>query len=120
MSAQPWRNAAAGEDIRWLARHLATGLLLPANDYWVFDGQRAQFKYFSGAGKFLDTRLSGDPEIAKRCAAAFEAVWERAIPTRTTSSASRPHRRCSRLPQAPTRPARSWPTASVTCGATPG
>jgi hypothetical protein len=45
-----------------------------------FDGQRAQFKYFSGAGKFLDTRLSDDPEIAKRCAAAFEAVWERAIP----------------------------------------
>jgi hypothetical protein len=80
VSAQPWRNAAAGEDIRWLARHLATGLLLAANDYWVFDGQRAQFKYFSGAGKFLDTRLSDDPEIAKRCAAAFEAVWERAIP----------------------------------------
>ena len=73
-------NAAAGEDIRWLPRHLATGLLLPANDYWVFDGQRAQFNYFSGAGEFLDTRLSGDPEIAKQCAAAFEAVWERAIP----------------------------------------
>ena len=28
-------NADAGEDVRWLPRHLATGLLLPANDYWV-------------------------------------------------------------------------------------
>jgi len=73
-------NVAAGENVRWLARHLATGLLLPANDYWVFDGQRAQFNYFSGPGEFLDTRLCDDPVIIKHCAAAFEAVWERAIP----------------------------------------
>jgi len=73
-------NIAAGEDVRWLPRHLATGLLLPANDCWVFDDQRAQFNYFSGPGDFLDTRLSDDPAIARKCAAAFEAVWERAIP----------------------------------------
>jgi hypothetical protein len=73
-------NVTAGEEVRWLPRHLATGLLLPANDYWVFDGQRAQFNYFSGPGEFLDTRLSEDPAIVKQCAAAFEAVWERAIP----------------------------------------
>jgi len=72
-------NASAGEDIRWLPRHLATGLLLPANDYWVFDGQRAQFNYFSGAGQFLETRTGDDPAIVKQCAAAFEAVWERAF-----------------------------------------
>jgi hypothetical protein len=73
-------NLSAGEDVRWLPRHLATGLLLPANDCWVFDGQRAQFNYFSGSGEFLDTRLSDDPAIVKQCAAAFDAVWERAIP----------------------------------------
>lgn len=73
-------NVAAGEQIRWLPRHLATGLLLPANDFWVFDGQRAQFNYFSGGGEFLQTRLSPDPAIAAQCAAAFEAVWERAVP----------------------------------------
>ena len=73
-------NVAAGEDVRWLPRHLATGLLLPANDYWVFDGQRALFNYFSGPGEFLATRLSDDSVIVKQCAAAFEAVWERAIP----------------------------------------
>jgi hypothetical protein len=73
-------SVTAGEDVRWLPRHLATGLLLPANDCWVFDGQRAQFNYFSGPGEFLDTRLCEDPAIASQCAAAFEAVWERAIP----------------------------------------
>jgi hypothetical protein len=73
-------NLAAGEDVRWLPRHLGAGLLLPANDYWVFDGQRAQFNYFSGPGEFLGTRLSDDPAIVKQCAAAFDAVWERAIP----------------------------------------
>ncbi len=73
-------NIGAGEDVRWLPRHLATGLLFPANDYWVFDGQRARFNYFSGPGEFLGTRLSTDPAIPAQCAAAFEAVWERAIP----------------------------------------
>ena len=73
-------NIAAGEEVRWLPRKLARSLSVPVNDYWVFDGQRAQFNYFSGPGKFLDTRLSDDPEIAKQCAVAFEAVWERAIP----------------------------------------
>jgi len=72
-------NVAAGEQVRWLPRHLATGLLLPANDYWVFDGRRAQFNYFSGPGEFLSTRLCEDPAISAQCAAAFDAVWERAV-----------------------------------------
>ncbi|WP_154676918.1 DUF6879 family protein [Parafrankia discariae] len=73
-------NVAAGEQVRWLPRHLATGLLLPANDFWVFDGRQAQFNYFSGRGEFLETRLSPDPVIAARCARAFEAAWERSVP----------------------------------------
>ena len=80
-------NVAAGEDVRWLPRHMATGLLLPANDYWVFDGHRAQFNYFSGPGEFLDTRLSDDAEIVRRCAEAFEAAWERAVPHHDYQSA---------------------------------
>ena len=72
-------NVTAGEQIRWLPRHLATGLLLPANDFWVFDGRQAQFNYFSGRGEFLVTRLAPDPAIARQCTAAFEAAWERAV-----------------------------------------
>jgi hypothetical protein len=73
-------SIAAGEQVRWLPRHLATGLLLPAKDFWVFDGRRAQLSYFSGPGEFLSARLSPAPAIAAQCAAAFEAVWERAVP----------------------------------------
>jgi hypothetical protein len=75
-----YSNAAAGEQVRWLPRHLATGLLLPANDYWVFDGRRAQFNYFSGPGEFLDTRLCDNDAIVEDCARAFEGAWARAIP----------------------------------------
>ena len=40
----------------------------------------AQFNYFSGTGDFLASGLSDDPVVVKQCAAAFEAVWERAVP----------------------------------------
>jgi hypothetical protein len=73
-------NIGAGEDVRWLPRHLAAGLLLPALDFWVFDGRRARFNLFSGTGEFLDTRMCDDPVIVRQCADAFEAVWDRAIP----------------------------------------
>jgi hypothetical protein len=52
-------SIAAGEQIRWLPRHLATGLLFPANDFWVFDGRQAQFNYFrAGASSW---RLASHP-----------------------------------------------------------
>jgi hypothetical protein len=73
-------SIGAGEQVRWLPRHLATGLMLPANDFWVFDGTRAQFNYFSGPGEFIGTRLSTVSETARQCAAAFDLVWQRAIP----------------------------------------
>jgi hypothetical protein len=50
------------------------------NDYWVFDGRLVRFHYFSGIGEVVEDELSDDPSIARLCARAFEAVWERAIP----------------------------------------
>jgi hypothetical protein len=73
-------NLAAGEQVRWLPRRESSDLLLPGNDYWVFDNQRVQFNYFSGIGDFLASELSDEPVVVKQCAAAFEAVWERAVP----------------------------------------
>ncbi|MGO8892505.1 MAG: DUF6879 family protein, partial [Streptosporangiaceae bacterium] len=31
-------NLAAGEQVRWLPRHAAAGLLVPCSDFWVLDG----------------------------------------------------------------------------------
>lgn len=73
-------NIAGGEDIRWLPRRRAGGLLVPANDFWVLDGEVVRFGYFAGNGEFLAHELTDDPGIASTCARAFEAVWELATP----------------------------------------
>lgn len=73
-------NVAAGEDVRWLPRHTAPGLLVPLADYWVLDGRLVRFGFFSGDGTFLGHELTGDTEVVRACAEAFERVWERAVP----------------------------------------
>jgi hypothetical protein len=73
-------NVAAGEEVRWLPRKRARGLSVPVNDYWVFDGRLVRFGYFAGDGTYLGDELTDEPEVARTCAEAFEAVWEIAIP----------------------------------------
>ncbi len=75
-----FQNIAAGEAVRWLPRWLTSDLLLPGNDLWIFDDQVVRFGLFSGDGAFRANVMESDPATAKRCADAFEAVWERAIP----------------------------------------
>jgi hypothetical protein len=73
-------NVAAGEQVRWLPRHTAPGLLVPLADYWVFDGWLMRFGFFSGDGAFLGHEMTDDPKVVSTCADAFERVWEQAIP----------------------------------------
>jgi hypothetical protein len=73
-------NVEAGEQVRWLPRRLASDLVLPGNDFWVFDGGLVRFGYFSGDGDVLGHELVAEPAVTDSCVAAFEAVWERAIP----------------------------------------
>ncbi len=73
-------NVAAGEAIGWLPRRQARGLLVPANDFWVFDGRLVRFGYFSGEGEFLEHELTDDPAVVRACAGAFEAIWGLATP----------------------------------------
>jgi hypothetical protein len=75
-------NVAAGEDVRWLPRRRASRLLLPGNDFWVFDDRVVLWNHFTGEGEASpDGReLDSDPEAVKACALAFEAIWDRAVP----------------------------------------
>lgn len=73
-------NIAAGEDVRWLPRRQASDLCLPGNDFWVFDDRLVRFGHFAGNGEFLEHELDDRPAVVSMCAAAFETVWERAIP----------------------------------------
>lgn len=73
-------NIAAGEDVRWLPRRKATGIALPGNDFWLFDGQLIRWNHFAGDGASGGGEISEDPAAAKLCAEAFEAVWDRGVP----------------------------------------
>jgi hypothetical protein len=76
----PVANLAAGEHVRWLPRPNASDLALPGNDFWLFDGAFVLFNYFSGDGAPAGTELREESAVVELCAAAFEAVWDRAVP----------------------------------------
>ncbi|MFI0236311.1 DUF6879 family protein [Streptomyces sp. NPDC016845] len=75
-------NVAAGEEVRWLGRRQAADLLVPACDLWIFDSESVLYNHMSGDGDWTEPglELRTAPGLAARCMAAFEQVWERAIP----------------------------------------
>ena len=73
-------NVAAGEQVRWLPRRLASTLALPGNPYWVFDDRLVRFTLFGGDGEFQGSQFSDDAGVVEACGAAFEAVWQLATP----------------------------------------
>jgi hypothetical protein len=79
-----WLDAAqlvrAGEDVRWLPRRHTSTLLLPGNDFWMFDRQTVAFTHFSGDGHVLDHQVTTDPDVVARCVTAFEEAWKIATP----------------------------------------
>jgi len=75
-----FQNVLAGEQVRWLPRRQASDLLIPGNDFWIFDDALIRFGLFSGDGAFVEHVLSSDPDVIKNVTGAFEGVWERAIP----------------------------------------
>jgi hypothetical protein len=73
-------NIDAGEQVRWLSRQSAPGLLVPLCDFWVLDDRLVRFGFFAGNGEFLGDDLADDPDVVRTCAETFERVWERAVP----------------------------------------
>jgi hypothetical protein len=74
------QNIAAGEQIRWLSRAKVSGLALPGNDFWIFDGTTALFNHFTGDGGWVGNELTSDPKVTKLCSEAFESAWALATP----------------------------------------
>lgn len=73
-------NIAAGEDVRWLPRHLAAGIELTRDDYWLFDDSFVVFTIFEPNGAFGGGAATTDPRIVAYCRTVQRAVWQRAIP----------------------------------------
>lgn len=72
--------AAAGQDIRWVSRRLVSRLLLPGNDFWLFDDELVVFLHYAGSGLNADFEPCTDPAVIKMCRDSFEAVWPLATP----------------------------------------
>ena len=73
-------NIAAGEQVRWLPRRLASTLAVPGNPYWVFDDRLVRFTIFGGDGEVQGSQYSEDAAVVEACRSAFEAVWQLATP----------------------------------------
>ncbi|MGW2602328.1 DUF6879 family protein [Streptomyces klenkii] len=75
-----YQNIAAGEQVRWLPRRSASDLALPGNDFWLFDQRVVMWNHFTGDGGSAGPEVDERAGAVKLCAAAFEAVWDRATP----------------------------------------
>jgi hypothetical protein len=70
----------AGEDIRYLPRHLAEGIKLPEEDFWLLDDDTLILSVFSADGRAGGFAREPDPELLGQCLAVRDQVWDRAIP----------------------------------------
>jgi hypothetical protein len=73
-------NIAAGEDIRWLPRHLAEDLDLGTDDFWLIDSNRVVFTVFDPDGKFSGGAETVDPAIVAYCRRVRDQAWPSAVP----------------------------------------
>lgn len=73
-------NVKAGEDIRYLPRHLATDVDFPAEDCWLFDDDRLVLSVFPGDGRTGAFVVETDPQLIERYRAARDLTWSRGVP----------------------------------------
>ena len=73
-------SIAAGEDIRYLPRHLADGIELPQEDYWLLDDDALVLSVFSADGRTGGFAQESDPSLRAQCRDVREQVWSRAVP----------------------------------------
>lgn len=73
-------NIKAGEDIRWLPRHLLDGAEVTTDDFWLIDRERVVFTVFTPDGTFSGGAETVDPAIVQRCSRVRDNLWSAAIP----------------------------------------
>ncbi|GAA3194797.1 DUF6879 family protein [Actinocorallia longicatena] len=74
-------NVEAGEELRWLPRHLAFDLPHPVADFFMYDQRLVAYNFTAGDG--TDTgrmEYVTDPRSILPVVGMFEMLWERGIP----------------------------------------
>ncbi|MEV6774600.1 DUF6879 family protein [Nocardia sp. NPDC051030] len=72
-------NIAAGEQIRWLPRHLTSAAEVPSDDFWLFDDEIVAFNTIDAAGDAVGLAVTTDPAIAAVCTEAWDRLWGKGI-----------------------------------------
>ncbi|SRR6266487_1799432 len=73
-------NTRAGEDMRYLPRHLAGDIDWPDDDFWLLDDDKLVLSVFSGDGRTGGFARNTSPQLLAQCLAVRDQVWARAIP----------------------------------------
>ncbi|MFF0572599.1 DUF6879 family protein [Streptosporangium saharense] len=74
-------NVKAGEELRWLPRHLCFDLPHPAADFFLWDARLLAYNFTAGDG--TDTgrmEYVADPRRITPVVGMFEMLWERGVP----------------------------------------
>ncbi|MEU1205028.1 DUF6879 family protein [Nocardia sp. NPDC005825] len=75
-------NAEAGEDVRYLSRHLIAPDELTTDDFWLFDDSVVAFTVFEPGenGRWLGGAVTTDPHIVEHTRTVKARVWPLAVP----------------------------------------
>ncbi|MGX1812180.1 DUF6879 family protein [Nocardia sp. NPDC055321] len=73
-------NALAGEEIRYVPRHLVDPSLLGGDDWWIFDDNLVAFSVFTPTGAGAGLATTTDPVITAHIRSIRDRIWPSAIP----------------------------------------
>lgn len=71
-------NIAAGEQIRYLPRHIVDGHV-PGDDFWLFDSDVVAFNTIDDNGDGVGLAVTTDRPIVEVCSAAARRLWDQGI-----------------------------------------
>ncbi|MFD4443680.1 DUF6879 family protein [Nocardia sp. NPDC058519] len=73
-------NVEAGEDVRYVPRHLINADELTRDDWWLFDDERVAFTVFKPSGEWSGAAVTTDPVIVDYVRRVKTLVWSKATP----------------------------------------
>ncbi|MFF1644654.1 DUF6879 family protein [Streptomyces sp. NPDC058240] len=76
-------NIEAGEDIRWLPRHMVPeGISYPVagNDWWLYDDRLLAVGHFDPEGRVLGSEIIEDRDTVAECVRLRDLLWSVATP----------------------------------------
>lgn len=75
-------NEQAGEEVRYVSRHLISADELSRDDWWLFDGSTLAFTVFEPSGRWAGGAVTTDPVLVEYAQRVKQRVWALGTPLR--------------------------------------